>query len=78
MKSKENAIVSVIINNDSYDMELPLFISIEELKKKLKDTINGLGIEIGDFNLTTNNGTLINEFCLAHYGIWEGGVIKVA
>ena len=77
MRSKENAIITVAVGDRKIDMELPLFIDIEKLKSKLKETLDGLGIMVNNFNLSLDDGTLINDFCLSHYGVWEGSVIKV-
>ncbi len=77
MRSKENAIITVVVGDQKIDMELPLFIDIEKLKVKLKETFDGLGIAVDNFNIALEDGTLINDSCLAHYGVWEGSEVKV-
>ena len=78
MKPDSTALVTVNVNGSNFDMELPLFINITELKSKLKETLEGLGVSVGDFSILTDDGVPIDIFCLEHFGVWDGSIIKVA
>lgn len=77
MKTDSTALVTVMVNDSYFDMELPLFVGINELKSKLKETFDGLGFAINDFNISTDEGVLIDNFCLAHFGVWDGSIINI-
>ena len=77
MKSDSTALVTVMVNDSTFDMELPVFVSIAELKLKLKETFEGLGVAINDFTISTDDDVTIDNFCLAHFGVWDGSIIKV-
>lgn len=77
MKPDSTALVTVNVNGKNFDMELPLFINIAELNLKLKETLEGLGVSVGDFSVLTDGGVPIDNFCLAHFGVWDGSIINV-
>jgi hypothetical protein len=60
-------------------MEMPAFMSIENLKQKLLETIKAMDPgSFGKFSkieLSINDNSLEDESHLAGYGIWDGNII---
>ena len=65
----------------SYDVELPSFMNIYDLKKKLLETLRlmdaRLFLRADSIELFYNDSKLKNEYTLANYGIWDGNYIEV-
>ena len=81
MRSCEEVIITLNISDPacSYDMELPSFMNIGELRKKLLETLRIMDARrfasMADVELTYNGQRLDEKSSLANYGIWDGNCI---
>ena len=79
MLPHENVIVTVCLEKRQYDMELPSFITILELERKLSETFSIMShgeIDASDdLKIKFLGRTLEDTETLASNGIWDGGVI---
>ena len=76
MLSCENVIVSVSLNNEMFDMELPAFLPLKEVRTKIEETLRTMRPDLLRARLgiilTLDGKVLDEERCLAHYGAWDG------
>jgi len=83
MRPCEDVIVTVNISQPSatYDMELPAFMCLDELKKKVVETLRLMDIRkfatVREIELFYNGQSLRNNETLAGYGIWDGSSIEI-
>lgn len=80
MRPCENVLVTVKLDADQIDMELPAFLRIEELINKLLETLRVMRPEkyfaYSSLDLIFENQMLDLERNLASYGIWDGSIIS--
>ena len=83
MRPCEEVIVTVNIpgHSCSYDMELPAFMRVDELKKKLAETLRlmdmGKFASVRDIELSHAGRSLRGSETLAGRGIWDGSLIEI-
>ena len=83
MRPCEDVIVTVNISEPavSYDMELPAFMRIDELKKKLLETLRLMDIRkfasVSEIELLHAGANLHGNETLAGHGIWDGSSIEI-
>ena len=79
----EDVIVTVNIpgRSCSYDMELPAFMRVDELKKKLAETLRLMDTRkiasAGGIDLVFNGRSLNGNDTLAGSGIWDGSILEI-
>lgn len=79
MRPCENVIVTIQLEHDALDMELPTFLPIKILSQKLVETLrvmNPSNQTYGNISLSYNGRILEPQMDLAHYGIWDGSILK--
>ena len=83
MRPCEDVIVTVSVSDPaaSYDMELPAFMRIDELKKKLLETLRLMDarkfVAVSEIELSCSGKNLNGSGTLAGHGIWDGSSIEV-
>ena len=83
MRCAEEVIVTVNISDpaSSYDMEIPSFLSIGELKKKLLETLRLMDARkyagFNNIELFFHGRRLDDGATPAQYGIWDGSIVTV-
>lgn len=83
MRSCGDVILSVNVSDpaSSYDMELPAFMQIDELKRKLLETLRLMDIRkyvsVSGIELFYAGRSLRGSETLAVNGIWDGSSIEV-
>ena len=78
MRPCENVIVSIQLEKEIFDMELPTFLPIKELNYKLEETFRVMrpsNQTYGHISLSHNGKNLDPQKNLAHYGIWDGSIL---
>lgn len=78
MRPCENVIVTVQLEQEILDMELPAFLPIKDLNQKLEETFRVMKPytqTCGRVSLSHNGKTLDPQKDLAYYGIWDGAVL---
>lgn len=82
MQEHENIIVTVLINYEEIDMELPAFLPIKDLLKKLEETIRVMrpqySSELSEFTMKYNGVKMSEDKTLAQYGVWDGSKIELS
>lgn len=82
MQEHENIIVTVLINYEEIDMELPAFLPIRDLLKKLEETIRVMrpqySSELSEFTMKYNGVKMSEDKTLAQYGVWDGNKIELS
>ena len=80
MKPCNNVIVTVKFMENEIDMELPAFLSLGEICRKLEETFSVMFPErAGTFEieaLVSNGKRLPNNKNLASAGIWDGSILN--
>ncbi len=65
----------------SVDMELPIFLTVEELKGKVLETLQVYQpltfLNMHSLQLKYHGENLSNESTLANIGIWDGAVLEI-
>lgn len=84
MKCPQKIIVSIICNEDKYDLELPTDAKIAEIKKSIISTLNSYYKSIEEtktvnesIDLYYGANKLEEDKILGNYGIWDGSIIIV-
>lgn len=83
MRSVDEVLVTVNISNPSgtYDMELPSFMLIGELKKKILEALRLMDTRkyggVRDIELSFNGNSLQYNSTLACNNIWDGSIIDI-
>ena len=83
MRPCEDVIVTVNISSlgGSYDMELPAFMRIDELKKKILETLRLMETRkyasVRELDVSYEGRTLHGDETLAGHGIWDGSIVEV-
>jgi uncharacterized ubiquitin-like protein YukD len=82
MKSCEDAIVTLkfLPGGKCFDMELPSFMPLEELEKKLLETLRVMNPASYDSVMRLRFRQGEREFrdgTLASLGIWDGGILEI-
>jgi len=80
MKSCENMIVSIQIGRELIDMELPAFMPVGELSRKVAQTLNYMDpVKYAGLNalaLYLDETRLPEQKTLAGCGIWDGRILR--
>ena len=79
MRPCENVIVTIQLDQEAIDMELPAFLPINQLTRKLEETFRVMRPSLFSFGhviLSVNGQPLDGQIDLAHYGIWDGSIIE--
>lgn len=78
MRPCENVIVTIQLEQETIDMELPIFLPIKELTQKLEETFRVMRPSWGFKHIILGcNGRPLNpKMDLAHYGIWDGSILE--
>lgn len=76
MRPCENVIVTVIFGDRRLDMELPTFLSMNELLPEISETLNVLFPGNGySIVLSYDGAALEGNDTLASRGIWDGSIL---
>lgn len=79
MRPCETIIATIEVNGNTFDMELPAFMPISELKGKVVDTLRVLvPLQTGSLekmHWEYKGRDISEEQCLAACGIWDGSSI---
>ena len=79
MRPCENVIVTVQLNQECVDMELPAFLPIRELVKKVYETFQTMCPHLAgtsDNMVFLHEGRLLDErSTLASCGVWDGSIL---
>lgn len=82
MRACENVIVTVRVKAKPLDMELPAFLSIRELSRKIDETLHSMpGRVLSDehcVGLSFQGMILDKDQTLGNYGVWDGSIIECA
>ncbi|MDR2570296.1 MAG: ubiquitin family protein [Oscillospiraceae bacterium] len=83
MHTCQDVIVTVNITEHAlaYDMEFPAFMKINQLKKKLIETLRLMDIRrfasVSTIQLLHNGQNINDHETLAGRGIWDGSVVEI-
>lgn len=78
MRPCENVIVTVQLEQETLDMELPAFLPVRELTQKLEETFRIMKPSYQAFRhavLSCNGRDLDPTMNLAQHGIWDGSIL---
>ena len=84
MRPCDDVIVTVNISDaaSSYDMEFPAFMRIDELKKKLLETLRLMDMRkfayLREIDLIYNGRNMRGNETLASNGVWDGSTIELS
>lgn len=79
MRPCENVIVTIKLENENFDMELPTFLPIKELNQKLEEAFRVMRPSnqvYGHISLSHAGRFLEPQKDLAYYGIWDGSILE--
>ena len=84
MKIPQKILISIIYNNECFNVEVPTELTINEAKKKVVSSLNELNRDNGNsatipgaINFYHNGKILEDDKLLVNYGIWDGAVIAM-
>lgn len=79
MKPSEDVIVTVTLGREQFDMELPSFLPICDVKEKMCEMLRAIRpnrrFDAEDTVLFSDGRKLPDDKCLASCGVWDGSII---